>query len=148
MPAEPLIERAHLQRACCNYADGQRGTTARAFWELYLVVYDAPGTWPSRSWPASRRHHIPTLEERTKALAELGFQPAPHAAWEWQESAHDTDGLIADIHGHPSEPSVFAVIAVVPLTQATGEEKDTGGDLQPSAGESTPAPADTAPPPH
>ncbi|WP_369043468.1 DUF6303 family protein [Streptomyces sp. Midd1] len=148
MAPEPLIERAHLQRACCDYAGGRRGTTARAFWEVFLVVYNAPGPWPSRSWPASRRHHIPTLEERTRALAKLGYQPAPHAAWEWQESTNDANDAIADIHGHPAEPTVYAAIDVVPLTQATGEEQDTSDGRQPPAGESTPAPPDAAPPPH
>ncbi|WP_405925471.1 DUF6303 family protein [Streptomyces sp. NBC_00035] len=117
----PVIKRAGLRRVCCDSGpDRLRGSTNRAHWELYLVVYNTTGQWPHHKWPASRRHQIPTIAERTEALAKLGYAPAqaPAEGWMWQE------GETPDYHGHPAAVTVFAAIDIVPLEQPV-----EGGDI-------------------
>ncbi|WP_199546655.1 DUF6303 family protein [Streptomyces sp. N35] len=114
MSAHPTPETAQLHRVCCDYGPGvARGDVRRARWELYVVVYGTYERWPAHRWPTSRRHHIPTPEQRIEALAELDYRPAEGAVWEWQES--DTP----DYHGHPSEPSLLGSIRIVPLGGAS-----------------------------
>ncbi|MFF0431842.1 DUF6303 family protein [Streptomyces sp. NPDC004327] len=52
-------------------------------WELYVV----DGSADAKDWPAhdfARQAPIPTLAERTEALAALGYEAAG-SEWEWQE---------------------------------------------------------------
>ncbi|MFJ8211852.1 DUF6303 family protein [Streptomyces sp. NPDC096033] len=52
-------------------------------WELYIVTDS-----PSQGWPACdfrRTQPLPTLTERTAALADLGYEAADGAVWEWTE---------------------------------------------------------------
>ncbi|WP_328439320.1 DUF6303 family protein [Streptomyces sp. NBC_00444] len=122
MPAElkPIVVRAQIHRLCCDSHPGKlTGSTNRARWELYLVVYNTTDEWPAYKWPTSRRHQVPTIGERTAALAELGYAPAPDAEWEWQESE------TPDYHGHPSAVSFLGTVSIVPLEQARAAE---GGD--------------------
>lgn len=98
---------AQIRRACCDYrTGGPVGNPRRARWELYVVAHN--GAWPSHKWPISSRHTIPTVQERTDALGRLGYQPAPDAEWEWQET--ETPGY----HGHPSRVSMLGTIRIVP----------------------------------
>lgn len=112
---KPVTVRAGLRRVCCPPNSGQLGNTNRAYWELYLVVYNTTEQWPAHAWPASRRHQIPTIAERTKALAGLGYAPAPDREWDWCE------GETPDFHGHPVTVYVFAGIDIVPLEQASAK---------------------------
>ncbi|MFZ4206814.1 DUF6303 family protein [Streptomyces griseoincarnatus] len=115
---KPIATRAQIHRLCCDssLSGKTRGETSKARWELYIVVYNTTEMWPRHHWPVSRRHHLPTIAERTEALAHLGYAPAPGAEWEWQET--DTP----DYHGHPSEPSFLGTISIVPLEQAQAAE--------------------------
>ncbi|MGY1498594.1 DUF6303 family protein [Streptomyces sp. QTS52] len=116
---KPVTVRAGLRRVCCEIDTNRlRQNTNRAYWELYLVVYNTTEQWPAHTWPVSRRHQIPTIAERTQALAELGYAPAPDAEWMWVEDE------TPDNHGHPVAVSVFAGIDIIPLEQAA----PTGGE--------------------
>lgn len=118
---KPIVMRAQLRRVCCDSSPKKlHGSTNKAHWELYLVVYNTTDQWPAHKWPASRRHQVPTIDERTSALAALGYAPAPDAEWRWQET---TD---PGYHGHPSAPTFLGSIDVVPLEQAQAAQ---GGDL-------------------
>lgn len=53
-------------------------------WHLYVCA--TPGQaadWPRHDWPVSHRS-IPTVGERDKALAKLGFRRAA-GVWDWDE---------------------------------------------------------------
>ncbi|MEU6376761.1 DUF6303 family protein [Streptomyces sp. NPDC046909] len=115
---KPVVHTAQLRRVCCNHKPGGPAirSTAGAHWELYLVVYNTTDEWPAYKWPKSRRHQVPTPDERTAALTELGYAPAPDAEWEWQESQ------TPDYHGHPSAVSLFGTVNIVPLEQAKSAE--------------------------
>ncbi|WP_107428628.1 DUF6303 family protein [Streptomyces kebangsaanensis] len=107
---KPIITQAGLHRLCCDYKEGgPTSSTSKACWELYLVVFNSSDPWPAYTWPVSRRHQVPTVAERTEALAALGYAPAPDSEWEWQES--DTPPY----HGHPTAVSLIAGISIVPL---------------------------------
>jgi hypothetical protein len=41
--------------------------------------------WPEYPWPDTAA--VPTPAQRSAALAELGYRPAPGAEWEWTEGA-------------------------------------------------------------
>jgi len=115
---QPVIVRAQIRRVCCGIpASGTslKANRALAHWELYLVVYNTTEEWPAHKWPAARRHQVPTPAERTQALAELGYAPAPGAEWQWQET-ESTD------HGHAMEVSFLGSISIVPLDQAQAVE--------------------------
>lgn len=119
---QPVIVRAQIRRVCCSIpASGTslKANRALAHWELYLVVYNSTDAWPDYKWPASRRHQVPTLAERTQALAGLGYAPAPGAEWEWQETE-------SPAHGHPVEISFLGSIRIVPLDQAQVAEGGEG----------------------
>ncbi|MFE7236132.1 DUF6303 family protein [Streptomyces sp. NPDC057596] len=117
---KPTITTAGLRRLCCNSRDGDaQVSTSKAHWELYLVVYNSAEPWPAHAWPISRRHKVPTIAERTEALAKLGYAPAPDSEWEW------TEGTTPVYHGHPTAVSLFAGISIVPLEQAPAA---AGGD--------------------
>ncbi|MFJ2717464.1 DUF6303 family protein [Streptomyces sp. NPDC087437] len=117
---EPTITQAGLRRVCCNSRDGDaQVSTSKARWELYLVVYNSSEPWPTYTWPVSRRHQVPTIAERTEALAQLGYAPAPGSEWEW------TEGETPGYHGHPTTVSLFASIDIIPLEQAPA---GAGGD--------------------
>lgn len=52
-------------------------------WELYVVTDGASLAWPEHSF--ERTGPVPTLQERTNALALLGYMIPDGAEWEWQE---------------------------------------------------------------
>ncbi|MFF4493393.1 DUF6303 family protein [Streptomyces sp. NPDC001546] len=52
-------------------------------WELYIVTDTASHEWPACDF--RRSQPIPTLAERTAALADLGYEAADGAMWEWME---------------------------------------------------------------
>ncbi|MFJ8161180.1 DUF6303 family protein [Streptomyces sp. NPDC096136] len=62
-------------------------------WEIYIVT-----DGPAHNWPACdfrRTQPIPTLAERTAALADLGFGAADGAMWEWIEMDNGDTGDVA-----------------------------------------------------
>ncbi|CAM5289502.1 putative protein OS=Streptomyces griseomycini OX=66895 GN=FHS37_001662 PE=4 SV=1 [Streptomyces griseomycini] len=54
-------------------------------WRLYVVLYGEPD-WPTRR---ERTGPVPTVAERRAALAALGYEVAPGAAWSWTEDSRD-----------------------------------------------------------
>ncbi|MFF1779619.1 DUF6303 family protein [Streptomyces virginiae] len=55
-----------------------------AGWEIYIVTDSPlPGDWPEHSF--DRVSPVPTLAERTSALAVLGYEVVDGAKWEWHE---------------------------------------------------------------
>ncbi|KOY56331.1 DUF6303 family protein [Streptomyces sp. XY332] len=71
-------------------------------WEIYVVT-----DGPTLGWPACdfrRTQPIPTLAERTAALADLGYEAAAGAVWEWMEMDNGDTGdvaLLAAFDVHP-----------------------------------------------
>lgn len=57
-------------------------------WRLYVVLYEVPD-WPTFRW--ERSGLVPTGAERRAALAALGYEVAPDAAWSWTEDSRDPD---------------------------------------------------------
>ncbi|MGW7256117.1 DUF6303 family protein [Streptomyces sp. NPDC054834] len=57
-------------------------------WRLYVVLYGA-SEWPTFRW--ERSGPVPTGAERRAALAALGYEVAPGAAWSWTEDHRDPD---------------------------------------------------------
>ncbi|MET8113562.1 DUF6303 family protein [Streptomyces prasinus] len=57
-------------------------------WRLYVVLYGET-EWPTVRW--ERSAPVPTGAERRAALAELGYEVAPGAAWSWTEDSRDPD---------------------------------------------------------
>lgn len=118
---KPVAATAQLRRVCCDYKTGvPSGSTNRAHWELYVVLYNTTDAWPAHQWPVSRRHQPPTVTERADALEKLGYTPAPEAEWTWQETETPT------YHGHPWAVSFFGTIDIVPLEKpAVAEDGDS-----------------------
>ncbi|WP_405543772.1 DUF6303 family protein [Streptomyces goshikiensis] len=59
-------------------------------WEIYVVTDSpSPRDWPEHDF--ARTSPVPTLTERTAALATLGYQVADGARWEWHELDTDDD---------------------------------------------------------
>jgi hypothetical protein len=65
----------------------QMSHTGRA-WRLYVVLYGVPD-WPTFRW--ERTGPVPTVAERRRALASLGYEVAPGAVWSWTEDSRDPD---------------------------------------------------------
>ncbi|BAU83315.1 hypothetical protein SLA_2388 [Streptomyces laurentii] len=101
--------RVNLTRRCCQ-GGTTKGDTRQARWEIYVVLLGNPDEWPAFQWPVSRRNTIPTPDERARALASLGYRPAPGAQWEWDEIT------TPDYHGHPSTVAMLAGTVAVPLS--------------------------------
>lgn len=57
--------------------------TRGGHWRLYVVLLNTWDQWPGMEW--SRTAPVPTLAERERALAGLGYEIAPGAEWEWCE---------------------------------------------------------------
>ncbi|MFE2877472.1 DUF6303 family protein [Streptomyces roseus] len=72
---------ARLVNSCCGE------------WEVYV----ATGTPVPRDWPEhlfTRTSPIPTVAERTSALAGLGYEVAEGQRWEWDELDDDDTGPV------------------------------------------------------
>ncbi|MGW5332404.1 DUF6303 family protein [Streptomyces bauhiniae] len=72
-------------------------------WELYVVTDGTSLDWPEHSF--ARTMPVPTLQERTDALALLGYSVAGGATWEWQEmpsGAMDRVELLAAVDVQPT----------------------------------------------
>ncbi|MEU8730643.1 DUF6303 family protein [Streptomyces tendae] len=54
-------------------------------WRLYVVVY-GESEWPSVWWEPSA---VPTGAQRREALASLGYEVVPGAAWSWIEDSKE-----------------------------------------------------------
>ncbi|MFE2498598.1 DUF6303 family protein [Streptomyces scopuliridis] len=64
-------------------------------WHAYVVLLSVPvSLWPEYDW--YRDAPVPTVTERAQVLADLGYEVAPGAEWEWTEDS--------DVHGAPSSP--------------------------------------------
>ncbi|MFF6808705.1 DUF6303 family protein [Streptomyces sp. NPDC012403] len=61
---------------------------AGSAWRLYVVLYGVPD-WPTFRW--ERTGLVPTVAERRRALAALGYEVAPGAAWSWTEDHRDPE---------------------------------------------------------
>ncbi|WP_240139935.1 DUF6303 family protein [Streptomyces sp. MUM 178J] len=57
-------------------------------WCLYVVLYGEPD-WPTVRW--ARTGPVPTVAERRRALAGLGYEVVPGAVWSWTEDSRDPD---------------------------------------------------------
>lgn len=57
-------------------------------WRLYVVLYGET-EWPTVRW--ERSGPVPTMAERRRALASLGYEVAPGAQWSWTEDSRDPD---------------------------------------------------------
>ncbi|MCX4802515.1 MULTISPECIES: DUF6303 family protein [unclassified Streptomyces] len=67
--------------------------TCRGEWEIYIVTDSPlPGDWPEFSF--DRVSSVPTLGERTAALAVLGYEVVDGARWEWLELGDDETGPV------------------------------------------------------
>ncbi|MFF9753343.1 DUF6303 family protein [Streptomyces sp. NPDC014344] len=53
-------------------------------WRLYVVLYGET-EWPTFRW--DRTAAVPTVAERRRALAALGYEVAPGAVWSWTEDS-------------------------------------------------------------
>ncbi|MYV64419.1 hypothetical protein GT043_00235 [Streptomyces sp. SID2131] len=112
-----------MSRRCCDAPDTAPGHTQRARWRLYVVLLGSP-VLPQHEWPTSRRNTVPTPDERTQALASLGYRLAPTSEWTW------TEDETPDYHGHPPAVSLLASATVTPLTtteEPTTTETETHG---------------------
>ncbi|MEU1490350.1 DUF6303 family protein [Streptomyces sp. NPDC005775] len=59
-------------------------------WCLYVALMNAPGSqWPDHYF--GRSAQVPTVAERSRALAALGFVFAGDAEWEWTEYSETPD---------------------------------------------------------
>ncbi|WP_103546633.1 DUF6303 family protein [Streptomyces sp. SM1] len=84
----------------------QMSSDGRA-WRLYVVVYG--GTeWPTFRW--ERTGPVPTVAERRRVLAALGYEVVPGAVWSWIEDSRDL--------GDDSTPVVL--IAAVDVREQEG----------------------------
>ncbi|PWI08377.1 hypothetical protein DIZ27_23350 [Streptomyces sp. NWU339] len=77
-------------------------------WRLYVVLYGVPD-WPTFRW--ERSGPVPTVAERRAALASLGFEVAPGAAWSWTEDSRDPD----------DDSTAVLLIAAVPVRGRNGD---------------------------
>ncbi|MFF1338137.1 DUF6303 family protein [Streptomyces sp. NPDC058290] len=58
-------------------------------WEIYVATASpSPRDWPEHLF--ARTSPVPTLAERTTALAVLGYQVEDGQRWEWNELDDDT----------------------------------------------------------
>ncbi|MGY3202755.1 DUF6303 family protein [Streptomyces sp. TE5632] len=57
-------------------------------WRLYVVLY-GESQWPTVRW--ERSGPVPTVAERRRTLAGLGYEVAPGAQWSWTEDSRDPD---------------------------------------------------------
>jgi hypothetical protein len=72
-------------------------------WELYVVTDGTSLKWPEHFF--KRTAPVPTVQERTDALALLGYAVADGAAWEWGErptGVTDRVKLLAAIEVRPT----------------------------------------------
>lgn len=103
----PRVLRAQISVRCCGTTVPER--TAGPCWQLSVVMIGRVDEWPVFTWPTSAP--VPTTEERTEALASLGFTLAEGAEWEWCE---DTT---PEYHPHPSRVSLMAAAQVRPVNE-------------------------------
>ncbi|WP_103543414.1 DUF6303 family protein [Streptomyces sp. SM1] len=76
-------------------------------WRLYVVVYGEI-EWPTFQWKDSGP--VPTVADRRRVLAALGYEVAPGAVWSWIEDSRDL--------GDDSTPVVL--IAAVDVREQEG----------------------------
>ncbi|MEW2075099.1 DUF6303 family protein [Streptomyces sp. NPDC013433] len=63
-------------------------SSAGSAWRLYVVLYGET-EWPTFRW--ERTSPVPTVAERRRALAALGYEVAPGSVWSWTEDRRDPD---------------------------------------------------------
>ncbi|MFC8008883.1 DUF6303 family protein [Streptomyces cinereoruber] len=101
---------AILSRRCCGYLDLlAKASVQRACWRLFIPTSGPVDEWLEFEWPTSRRHTVPTPDERVRALASLGYRLAPGAQWDWIED--ETPAY----HDHPQAISFLGSAGIVPL---------------------------------
>ncbi|MET9418970.1 DUF6303 family protein [Streptomyces klenkii] len=73
-----------------NLFKAQMANRSSGHWHLYVALMGVPVSWwPEADW--GRSAPVPTLVERERALAELGYEVAPGCCWEWIEDSDDPD---------------------------------------------------------
>lgn len=76
-------------------------------WRLYLVVWGAAQSrWPEFKWAPDEP--IPTPQERSRALADLGYEVVPGYEWEWCEGDPAPDSTDTPVQ-------LIASVAVSPI---------------------------------
>ncbi|GAA2628034.1 DUF6303 family protein [Streptomyces vastus] len=99
------VLRAQITLRCCGTAIPER--TAGPCWQLFVVMTGLVSDWPVFTWPTSPQ--VPTVGERAKSLASLGFTLAEDAEWEWCEST------TSEFHSHPVQVELMAAAQIRPL---------------------------------
>lgn len=62
---------------------------AKRGWLLFVPLPGNVSEWPEATWSTST---VPTIAQRTRALAELGFTYADgHEGWDWVEEEQEDD---------------------------------------------------------
>ncbi|MDX3549657.1 DUF6303 family protein [Streptomyces europaeiscabiei] len=99
------VLRAQISQRCCGTTAPEK--TAGPCWQLFVVMTGRVDEWPVFTWPTSAP--APTVDERTAALAALGYRLAEDDGWEWCE---DTTPAY---HAHPVRVALMAAADIRPL---------------------------------
>lgn len=88
----------------------------RPGWVLFVTTQGSAQDWPDFCWPEDRIE-APTIAERNRALAKLGFAYAEcHRVWSWEEDSPDVVGEDAPVQ-------LIAVACVRPATLQETERR-------------------------
>ncbi|MEC4573637.1 DUF6303 family protein [Streptomyces virginiae] len=96
---------AQMSMRCCGTTSP--ATTGGPCWQLYVAMTGLVSEWPTYTWPPTA--DAPTLDERARALTDLGFTLAEGAEWEWTEHTGP------DYHTHPARVLLLCSAKVRPL---------------------------------
>lgn len=81
-------------------------------WHVYVVLLGTPvSQWPEHDW--HRAAPAPTLAERERALAGMGYEIPPGAEWEWCESSLDPESSASPV-------TLIGTVTVCPVREVTG----------------------------
>ncbi|MER6782722.1 MULTISPECIES: DUF6303 family protein [unclassified Streptomyces] len=59
-----------------------------AWWRLYVVVLGSQAPWPTYTFAGGA---VPTVQERSQALASLGYAVTDGGEWSWGEDQEQAD---------------------------------------------------------
>ncbi|MFE5718372.1 DUF6303 family protein [Streptomyces erythrochromogenes] len=97
---------AQMSLRCCSTTTSPAATDGPR-WQLYVAMTGLVSEWPTYTWAPTAE--IPTLDERARALRDLGFTLAEGVEWEWTEHAGP------DYHPHPARVLMLCSAKVRPL---------------------------------
>ncbi|MFF3553449.1 DUF6303 family protein [Streptomyces tsukubensis] len=80
-------------------------------WRVYVAQLGLVSEWPGYDWPAGRSMPVPSVAERRRVLAGLGFETVPGGRWEWCEDSTDPD----------DDRTAVILIAAVDVRPAAGD---------------------------